>query len=359
MTAAVRKKRGAAASAASAALVTEVLREYGTVTRTRLRKYLSSTSSDDAAYLYDLVNDYPARGGSGMRPAICLATAKAFGAPLEDAINSAASLEIMHNAFLVHDDIEDASEERRGNPTLHALHGVPIAVNVGDAMAILSLRPLIDNRSFLGGRIALCIFDETERMARETVEGQAIELKWRRDNPLDLGVTQYLRMVLKKTCWYSTIFPLRVGAIIGGRDAADLDALVRFGFFLGASFQITDDVLNLVGDKQRYGKELNGDLWEGKRTLVTEYTISRATPKERVRLRAFFATPRAKKRTASVNYVRSLVDRYDAIAYSSRVAHGLSGAALHEFEAAFRDVPRGRDRDFLAALPEWVIRRGV
>jgi geranylgeranyl diphosphate synthase, type II len=355
MTAVAAKSR----SARTARLVTSLLRDYGSITRARLKEYLTINVRGEASYLYDLVNDYPARGGSAMRPTICLATARAFGAPVADAINSAVSLEIMHNAFLVHDDIEDASEERRGNPTLHRLHGVPIAVNVGDAMAILSLRPLIDNRAFLGGRLALRIFGETEKMARETVEGQAIELKWRRDVPGDLGVVEYLQMVLKKTCWYSTIFPLRVGAIIGGSSEATLEALTRFGFFLGAAFQITDDVLNLVGQQQRYGKEIAGDLWEGKRTLVTEYTLGSATPAERQRLQAFLTRARDRKRASEVRYVRSLIYKYDAIAYASRIAHGLAGAALHEFHVAFRDVPKGRDRDFLAALPEWVIHRAA
>ncbi len=74
-------------------------------------------------------------------------------------------------------------------------------------------------------------------------------------------------MVLKKTCWFGTIYPSRVGAIIGTRDSIDLERFVKFGFFLGAAFQIQDDLLNLVADK-RYGKERDGDIWEGKRTLM-------------------------------------------------------------------------------------------
>src|SRR5205085_12243514 len=95
-----------------------------------------------------------------------------------------------------------------------------------------------------------------------------IELGWRRDVALDLGDGDYLAMVLKKTCWYTTIFPSRAGALIGTRTEDGLDRFIRFGFFLGAAFQIQDDVLNLIGDEARYGKEIDGDIREGKRTLM-------------------------------------------------------------------------------------------
>ena len=95
-------------------------------------------------------------------------------------------------------------------------------------------------------------------MAWESAEGQAMELGWRRDNASDLTDADYLVMVLKKTCWLATIHPCRVGALIGSRGRADLEPFIRFGFFLGAAFQIQDDLLNLVAD-DRYGKEINGD----------------------------------------------------------------------------------------------------
>src|SRR5258708_16725081 len=169
-----------------------------------------------------------------MRPALCIASACAFGARIEEAVRSAVAIELMHNALLVHDDIEDASEERRGTPTLHALHGVPLALNAGDAMGLLSLRPLKDNLHRLGPATALRIFEETERMAWESAEGQALELGWQRDNRVDLEDEDYLGMALQKTCWLAAIYPMRVGCLIGARGRMPLDPLIRLGFFFGA-----------------------------------------------------------------------------------------------------------------------------
>ena len=86
--------------------------------------------------------DYPARGGKGIRPALVLATCQAFGGSRREAIAPAATIELLHNAFLIHDDVEDESELRRGRPTLHQLHGVPLAINAGDALAVTALAVL-------------------------------------------------------------------------------------------------------------------------------------------------------------------------------------------------------------------------
>jgi len=336
-------------------LVPELLEEYGDVVRVALCDHLGPR--EPQRHLYNLAADYPRRGGRMLRPSLCIATARAFGAGLEDAVGSAAALELLHNAFLVHDDVEDDSDERRGAPTLHALHGVPIAVNVGDALTLLGLRALIDNRRRLGAGLALKILEETERMARESVEGQAVELGWRRDNTVNLSEADYLEMVLKKTCSYTTIYPSRVGALIGTRADGGLERFVRFGFFLGAAFQIQDDRLNLAGDRRRYGKELAGDIWEGKRTLMLIHLLCHADEPERSRLTDFLAKSRAERSGEDVAWIRGRMDAYGSLEYAEQVAHGLAGAALHEFEAAFADAPDSRDKDFIAALPAWVLAR--
>lgn len=343
------------AAEAADALVTGVLAEYGDRTRVALCDYLRPR--EPHRHLYALVADYPRRGGRMLRPSLCIATARACGAAVDDAVRSAVALELLHNAFLVHDDVEDDSDERRGQPTLHALHGVPVAVNVGDALTLTGLRALIDNAPVLGPRLTLTLLAEAERMARESVEGQAIELGWRCDNALALRDEDYLDMVFKKTCWYTTIFPLRAGALIGTRQTRDLDRFLRFGFFLGAAFQIVDDLLNLAGDPVRYGKELAGDLWEGKRTLLLIHLLRVCTPAERLRLGDFLARSRRQRSADEVAWVRERLQAYDCLAYARQVAHALAGAAQHEAATALAGVPPSRDRAFIEALTTWVLSR--
>jgi geranylgeranyl diphosphate synthase type II len=341
-------------SESNCSLVSTMLTEYGDVTRAALRDYLMER--EPRRYLYDLVSDYPQRGGKMMRPSLCIAAARLFGAPLEQALRTAVAIELLHNALLIHDDIEDGSEQRRGRPTLHLLHGVPLALNAGDMLTLMALRPLIENRSSMGETLALRLIEETERMARECAEGQSIELGWRQDNAIEISDADYLEMVLKKTCWLATIFPIRAGAMIGSRGTADLEAFVRFGFFLGAAFQIQDDLLNLVGDES-YGKERDGDLWEGKRTLMLIQVIRESTSAERDRLREALSAPRSGRSCEEVKWMRSLIEKYQGVEYARRFAQELVGAALHEFALLSAGLPDSRDKAFLEQMAVWVIER--
>ena len=238
------------------------------------RLFAPDESVPDA--LFDLILDYPLRGGKALRPTLSIAMCLGLGGRLDAVLPTAATLELYHNAFLIHDDIEDESLLRRGRPALHVDHGVPIAINVGDAMMSLSLQPLLDNVERVGLGPALRILRAIAGMTRRTVEGQAIELDWVRHNTWQLDDTDYLAMVERKTSWYSFITPLQVGAIAAGAPPEQLAPLECLGRHLGAAFQITDDLLNLRADPEEYGKELGGDLWEGKRTLMLLHALRQA-----------------------------------------------------------------------------------
>jgi geranylgeranyl diphosphate synthase, type II len=337
-------------------VVSEVLRDYGAVVRDAARAYLPA--AEPRRYLYDLVADYPGRGGKMMRPSLCIAVARALGAPLDALLIAAAtSIELMHNAMLVHDDIEDESEHRRGQPTLHALWGVAMAINAGDALALASLRPLLGAAAQIDPRLALGILEETEHMARESAEGQALELGWRADNVVALEERDYFEMVLKKTCWLATIHPVRLGALIAVAGRVDPAAFVRFGFFLGAAFQIQDDVLNLDGDDAAYGKEACGDLREGKRTLMLIRLLQLASPDERARLIAHLGAPVAHRTEGEVRWLRDRLAHHGCIAYARAVARALAAAAHDEYAQLFAAVPPSRDRAFVEGLIDWVVER--
>lgn len=339
---------------AADALVAEVLAAHGARVRQHLKQVLNS--GQRRHYLDDLLADYPQRGGKMLRPCICMAAAAALGAEPDDAVATAVSIELMHNALLIHDDIEDDSDQRRGRPTLHALHGVPLALNAGDALGLLSLVPLKDNVARLGPRLAGRIFEETERMAWATAEGQALELGWQRHGRSDVSEEDYLDMVLLKTCWLTTIHPLRVGCLIGSNGRMDLDPLIRLGFFMGAAFQIQDDVLNLV-EAPAYGKERNGDLYEGKRTLMLIHALKHARPGPRARLQAFLAMPRDGRSDTEVRWVQQLIESTGALDHARQVAAALAGAGLYEFDRIFAGTRPSRDLRFLRAVVTWVLQR--
>ena len=308
-------------------------------------------------HLYAIVADQVQNEGKGIRPALCLSTCQAFGGDESQALPSAAAIELLHNAFIVHDDVEDQSDFRRGLPTLHQKYGIPIAINVGDAMNAMSVRLLRQNFSRLGPELSARIFDEFDHMSSETIEGQAMELGWIRDNDCNTTEDDYLLMVLKKTGWYSFIHPMRIGALIAQPQRTDLDTFNRFGYFLGAAFQIQDDVLNLIGDQRKYGKEIAGDLLEGKRTLILAHLFANSTPHEKERLKAFLGKPRAQRLPRELAWLRALVEARGSIEYARDAARTFSEGARREFEASFATAAPSSALSFIESLLEYVFRR--
>jgi geranylgeranyl diphosphate synthase type II len=271
---------------------------------------------------YQLLADYPTRPSKGIRPLLCLAAVASVGGDYNNALNTATAIELLHNSFLIKDDIVDQSIYRRGDLTLNRKYGLALAANAGDAVKILAMSPLVDNLASIGVRKSLQIIMEIQEMARRSVEGQITELTFVKENRVDLKPEDYFNMCENKTCWYTIISPCRTGIIIGLDEASpkQLDAITRYAINTGIAFQITDDTLNLTASQKLYGKEIDGDILEGKRTLMLIHTLNSCNNEEKERMRKILETPRDVKTKAEVTYVRDLMEKYKAIEYAKKTA---------------------------------------
>lgn len=318
------------------------------------------------AELYTLMRDYPFREAKGLRPALCFAVCRALGGSQAAVLPTAAVFELYHNAFLIHDDVEDGSLLRRDRPTLHRQHGVPIAVNVGDAMLALCLGPLLDNTRLLGVGKALRLLELVARMARESAEGQAIELGWIRRGTWALADRDYYRMVHKKTTWYSFLAPMVAGAIVAGASTRQQTLLRLLASLMGVAFQIQDDVLNLVATERAYGKEISGDLWEGKHTLMLVALMRGASEADR----AATAAVLGKRRPASdrdvgpdvksddeVALLRDRLFAHGCVDYARRLADLRAERAARLFEQLSATLAPSVHRDFLGGLMQYLVAR--
>jgi geranylgeranyl diphosphate synthase type II len=357
----------------------------------------AGTSGDEQTY--GLMLDYPLRPAKAMRPALCIAVCRALGGDLEEVLPSAAVVELYHNAFLIHDDIEDGSLQRRGRPALHQTHGIPAALNCGDGLLALTLRPLLQNTDRLGLGRALRVLEIYAAMVTESFEGQAQELRWIDEGVWDLGDADYEAMVLKKTCGYSFVAPALVGAAIARAAPAVEEQLVRFLRRLGLAFQIQDDVLNLEENRDAYGKERGGDLWEGKRTLMLLHALrsasdqdrsraldilSKARPAEgapapdlrerlcemvdrgiiddrtRLAMSAYLEqrTPAPRVKTAEdVEFLERLIESHGSLAHARAVAKRHGEAADADWKHLEETLPDSVHVQFLGWLKDYVIRR--
>jgi geranylgeranyl diphosphate synthase type II len=225
-------------------------------------------------------------------------------------------------------------------------HGAPVAVNVGDATNVLAMQLLLRNTEVIGLHRALLVFREIERMARESVEGQAIELDWIAAHRYDLDDTDYVRMAHKKTCWYTVIAPLRLGVLcgqppgVGYPTLEELLPLVELGHLCGIAFQICDDLLNLEASQEVYGKEIAGDLWEGKRTVMLLHFLRTTKGATRQRAIGILGTPRDEKAADDVNWL-----------LHSMIAFIADKAAMPYL------AQEGPDRRFLTEMLRYVVER--
>lgn len=310
--------------------------------------------------LYDLMRAYPARQGKGLRPTLAISSCAAFGGRPEDAVRVAAALELFHNGFLVHDDIADESTHRRGKPTLQVSHGIGLAVNAGDGLNLLAIDGVLSNLDTLGLARTLGLIHEILHMCRETVEGQAIELEWIRRKFVPKPDSAYYRMSTKKTGWYTCISPCRLGAIVAGETSpARLDALNETFRWIGIAFQIQDDVLNLLGEEELYGKEPLGDLLEGKRTVMLIHLMRSANDKDRSWLESLLGLTRAERTQEEAERILEAMHHYGSVEYAIDVAHRLAvrGARLLEDNLAF--LPENEGKGVLRQVANYVTTRAL
>lgn len=278
---------------------------------------------EPARFLYEPMRDYPERGGKRFRSVLVLLCCEAVGGDATKAMRTAAAFEMFQSFALVHDDIEDGSEMRRGKPCLHHIHGIPLAINVGDALYSKMFELLAANREILGETKTLDILDTMIVGARLTFEGQAFDIGWIEAAEIPT-VEAFIEMLRRKTGWYSGRGPCETGAMIGDGTSAQIQALGEFGETMAVAFQIRDDLLNLTiseadaataptGTAGGYGKERGGDIAEGKRTMMAIDVLQNASEADRTRVREILDRERDETTQQDINWVIDVMQSSGAI----------------------------------------------
>lgn len=215
-------------------------------------------------------------GGKRLRPALVILSAQAFGYRGKLHYDLAAVVEFIHTATLLHDDVVDESELRRGRETANTMFGNAASVLVGDFLYSRAFQMMVEANDM---RVMQTLADATNVIA----EGEVLQLL--NCNNADVDAANYLDVIHRKT---AKLFEaaMRLGAILGKQDAASEAAAARYGMHLGTAFQLVDDVLDYSGDTQEIGKNLGDDLAEGKPTLPLIYAMQHGTPKQAAVIRA-------------------------------------------------------------------------
>jgi geranylgeranyl diphosphate synthase type II len=228
---------------------------------------------EDPKLLYTPIIYSMSGGGKRLRPVLLLITAEAFGGSVEDAMSAALAVEIFHNFTLLHDDIMDNADVRRGKPSVYAKWGANVALLSGDAMLITAYKSLTKISSEALPKV-MNIFSD---MALEVCEGQQYDMDF--ETMSKVSVEEYMQMIERKTSALLSGSAM-IGATMAGASEEDVKKIHRFATELGLAFQLQDDVLDSFGDTA-LGKKIGGDILEGKKTFLMVQALNRASEEER------------------------------------------------------------------------------
>lgn len=304
----------------------------------------------------EIVSEYPKRKGKYLRPSLLLMTTQAMGGKLEEALDTAAAMQMSEDWILNHDDFEDDSPERRGKAALHKIYGNELAVNAGDALHAIMWKSLRENFSKLDEKRAIKIFDEFFTMIDRTILGQGIELKWTKENRIDLSEEDNLLILESKTGYYTIAGPMRLGAILAGASEKELEIIYRFGVMLGRSFQIIDDLLDLTSDFGGLKKIKGNDVYENKRTIILNNLLNKINGKEKERLLEILDKGRSKTKV-EVDEVINLMDKYGSLDYARKKAREYANKAEMIFEKEMNFLKTEPYREQIKMGIEFIVNR--
>lgn len=285
-------------------------------------------------------------GGKKFRPALTLLSCQAVGGKPEKALKAAAAIELTHTFSLIHDDIMDNDDTRRGKPAVYKVWGEPLAILAGDSLFAKSFELLSqsaeDNIAYERVVDALQVLTNS---CINICEGQALDMAF--EDTFNVTKDEYMNMIYKKTGDLITA-STTIGAIMGGASSNEIQALRTYGKQIGLAFQIQDDYIDLTGDES-IGKPVGSDLVEGKKTLMVVYALEKANKEDHDRLVELLEA----NDESIIPEAMEILEKYGAINYARSKAYD----CVIESKQALSILPDSDAKDALFKLADFVFTR--
>lgn len=289
-------------------------------------------------------------GGKRLRPYLVLKSCKLVGGREEDAIPTAAAVELLHTFTLIHDDIIDEDEKRRGLPTVHTRWGVPTAIVTGDllfAKVYETITRFTDPSCVTPKRILQVLKDVSEATVA-ICEGQTLDMMF--EHKETVSEDEYFEMIRAKTAALLET-SARCGGIIGGAKKSQVERLGTYGHYAGVAFQLIDDVLGLTADEKVLGKPVGSDIREGKRTLIIVHALKHASEDERKKILETLGN-----RSASPERIQEIIDLVGSLG-SINYAEEKARKYIKKSKKALASFPATEDREDLISLADLIFAR--
>ncbi len=289
---------------------------------------------------------YPGAGGKRLRPLLATIVSEAVGGRADAAMPFGIALEMVHNFTLVHDDVMDEDDTRRGLKTVHSLYGVPEAILAGDAMFARAFEIVLE--SDIPSSDAVELTEILARSVRLLAEGQQMDMDF--ETREEVSSEEYLKMIERKTAvLYSAA--AQGGAIVGGGSEMQQESLFEYGRLMGLGFQIWDDVLDLRSDQKTFGKPVLNDIRNGKKTLIAVHALENLKGAEREE----FIAVLGKKDASEKELVRAkeILEGSGSIDHAARVSMELVAKAKDRLSV----LKDSTHKDALKAFADYMIAR--
>ncbi len=294
--------------------IEESIKTYGKKIDNLLKEIIPP---DRDNYLSEPIWHHLRTGGKRIRPAICLITCKELGGNPDEALHFALAIEILHNMFLLHDDIEDEDTMRRDQPTVWVKYGIANAVNSGDYLLARAYQSILTSPTPIERKMKLLeIFTLTYE---KTVEGQALDINAR--GAKDFTVEKYINMVELKTGYYLACGMVG-GAVASGNSDGTIDKIWKLGKLMGPAFQIKDDLIDLTKGKGR-GGVIGSDIKEGKASFLYAYTSEVANEDDKESLIEIMAKQREETTENDIKHVLEIYKKYGVMDCAQKYADDL------------------------------------
>ena len=274
------------------------------------------------ASLYQPISYIMSIGGKRMRPALLLMACDLFGGDIEAAVKPALGIEVFHNFTLMHDDIMDNAPLRRGKTTVHEQWGVNTGILSGDVMLVQAYKLMMHVEDRLL-RPVVEIFNNT---AIGVCEGQQLDMDFERRN--NVSIEEYLDMIRLKTAVLLG-GALKIGALIGGAGMEDADLLCSFGEHLGIAFQLQDDILDVYGDPEKFGKQVGGDIISNKKTFLLTKAFELASVSQKAELNNWISL----KQFDAIEKVIAVTAIFDSLNVRQYAGEAMQAHTKKAFEA--------------------------
>jgi geranylgeranyl diphosphate synthase type II len=265
-----------------------------------IRSHNQGWSSQPPVNLYEPVAYAMSAGGKRIRPLLVLLGCQLFSDEVDNALPAALAIEVFHNFTLLHDDIMDHADMRRGRPTVHRQFSANAAILSGDAMAFLAYKLLLESRTEKM-EVLTSLFTRT---ALEVCEGQQYDMDF--ETRMEVSTAEYIEMIRLKTAVLLGC-ALKAGAVCGEADDEAADEVYQIGINLGLAFQLQDDLLDTYGSESEFGKKIGGDISANKKTYLLITALEMASPEVRQELTGWI-TRKEFSRDEKVRAVRNIYD---------------------------------------------------